>query len=147
MAINERWPIDKYGQDLNKAVPNAVQPVGGARVFVPSLNKMPFNDLGLLNIQNVTGSSAIILPTTNLVVIQRSAPVATALTLPDVEDAINALGILDWSTSVATHTITLTPGAGQTIMQQANLQLVSVTGVLAHVVLVPVVEVSGWMIW
>lgn len=152
MAVDERWPVTRYGQDLNKAVPNSVQAVAGTRVFVPSLNKMPYNDLGLLNIQDVIGASATVDPNTGLVIIQRVAPTATALQLPSVHAVGGVLGILDWSTAVSSHVITLTPFPGQTIMRHSTFQIVStgdggVDVALASLVLVPVPAINGWMIW
>lgn len=70
------------------------------------------------DLQIVTGSSGTVAATTTLLVVQRSAPSSTALSLPSIFDVDDGweLRIIDLSTSVTSHAITLTPDGTETIM-------------------------------
>lgn len=84
---------------------------------------------------------------TSLVAIQRTSPSATALTLPLLANqGGKALVIVDWSTSVTDHTITITPasGVGTTIMKAANWTIKSSAGQPAAVVIYPSIDLNGW---
>lgn len=146
------WVYGRYGQDMTRANPGAVQNVAGNRVFVPSLNKMPFGEQGLGIIQTVTGASATIDKDTELVVIDRNAPVATTLNIFDLMLADSLLGILDWSSNITEHTITLVPAGGQTIMKFATFPIVSTgnggatTFSRASVILTPIKSLLTWMV-
>lgn len=97
-------------------------------------------DIETADWQEVTTSSDTIESTVSLVIINRSAPSTTALTLPDA-DARNGqiLRIIDYSQSVTAHTITLTPASvAQTIMRQATWTLYSNAASLAAITLRPI---------
>lgn len=98
--------------------------------------------------QSVPLSTGVALPATTLLAVQRIAPAATALLLPPLNQRIadKAIKIVDWSTGVAAHTITLTTPDGSTIMQQASLQLLSTAVQLAGVALYPSPDLNGWII-
>jgi hypothetical protein len=107
-------------------------------------------DLGLTNAVPeeptvVTGASAIVAAGTGAIAIQRAAPSATGLTLPAVADQDGTpLHIVDWSTSVVDHTITLTPAVGETIMQQSTLALFSSSTQNGSITLYPSTVLDGW---
>lgn len=94
----------------------------------------------------VTGASATIAAGTMSVVVQRSAPSATALALPPVADQKVPLKISDDSTSVTAHSITLTPDGSETIMNQSTWKLYSNSASLAGVTLIPSTTLGGWYI-
>lgn len=95
----------------------------------------------------VTASSAVIDAGTNAVAVNRSAPSTTGLTLPSVFDQEGQpIRIFDWSTSIADHTITLTPLGGQTIMRAATWPLYSTAVSRAGVTLHPSTDLNGWYI-
>jgi hypothetical protein len=95
----------------------------------------------------VTGASATIAAATQAVAITRAAPSATALTLPSVASRGGVpLKIIDWSTSVTDHTITLTPNGSETIMKAATWPLYSNAASLASVTLYPSTTLNGWYI-
>ncbi|MCC6172078.1 MAG: hypothetical protein IT481_08620 [Gammaproteobacteria bacterium] len=92
--------------------------------------------------QEVTGASATIDETVTTVIVNRTAPAATALTLPN---ALTRLGrllrIVDLSQSVTDHVITLTPyAAAQKIMRQSTWPLYSSAASLASLTLRPIVD-------
>jgi hypothetical protein len=63
-----------------------------------------------LVVQSVTGSSGVVATDTDVVLVRRSAPSTTALTLPDAVAYQNRrLRVADLSTSITDHEITLTP--------------------------------------
>ena len=81
--------------------------------------------------------------------IQRAAPAATAITLPNLAAQAatgKKLQIVDFSTSVVNHTITLTVPDSATIMQQSSWQLLSTAVQLAGITLQPSVDLSAWVI-
>jgi hypothetical protein len=93
--------------------------------------------------QYVTTSSDTISVGTDLLVINRAAPTATALAMPDAsERGGNVLRIVDMSTSIdQDHVITLTPAnADQKIMRQATYTLQSNSAALAGVTFRPVLD-------
>lgn len=97
--------------------------------------------------QSVSGSAASVNSATSLLAIQRTAPTATALTLPAVSTrAGKPLSVADWSTSVSAHVITLTPAGSETIMQRPSLAVLSSADQLAGVTLRPSVDLKGWII-
>lgn len=97
--------------------------------------------------QGVTAAAATIDGTTSLLAIQRPAPVNTVLTLPDVATrGGRSLQIVDWSTNVVNHVVTLSPAGGATIMRQAAWSLYSTPVQLAGVTLYPSPELNGWVI-
>ena len=97
--------------------------------------------------QSVSGVSANIGITTSLLAIQRVNPAATALNLPSViGHGKNPLRIVDWSTAVTAHAITITPFGTETIMQLPNWVLNSSPAQLSGVDLFPSVDLNGWVI-
>lgn len=95
----------------------------------------------------VTASSAAIAAGTGAVAVNRSAPSATALSLPTVAaQAGLPLRIFDWSTSVTDHTITLTPSGSEKIMRQSTWPIYSNAASLGGVMLIPSNTLGGWYI-
>lgn len=93
----------------------------------------------------VTGSSATIAPGTAAVAINRAAPAATALVLPSVAAQGGIpIRILDWSTAVTAHAITITPNGSETIMRQASWPMYSNSASLASLTLYPSTTLNGW---
>lgn len=96
---------------------------------------------------SVTGGSSIIVAGTAAVAIERNAPATTTLTLPAVADQDGVpLRIIDWSTAVVDHAITITPNGVETIMRQATWPIYSTAISLASVTLYPSTELNGWYI-
>lgn len=114
----------------------------------PALWDVLFSVGGGAVFQSVTGANATINAATTLLAIQRAAPANTALALPAVASrAQRVLRIVDWSTGVAAHTITITPdGASETIMRLPGFSLVSTPDQLAGVALYPSTDLNGWVI-
>lgn len=99
--------------------------------------------------QSAKAASATIGAGVSLLAVQRFSPTATALTLPNLGAQFNtgrALKIVDWSTSVTGHAITLSTPDGATIMQLANFELFSTADQLAGITLFAVPELNGWVI-
>lgn len=98
--------------------------------------------------QSVAGVSGVILAGTSILAVQRAAPAATALVLPKLaaRSITNPLKIVDGSTAVANHAITLTTPDGSTIMQQASWELLSTAAQLSGVTLYPAPDLNGWVI-
>jgi hypothetical protein len=95
----------------------------------------------------VTGSSAVVAATTSVVVIQRASPATTGLTLGAVSARLGLpLLIVDLSTSVTSHVITVTPNGSEKIALQSTLVLTSTASQLAHAQINPSVDVSGWYV-
>lgn len=86
---------------------------------------------------------------TSLLAIERVAPTATSIILPNLGAQrlqTGALKIADYSTDVVNHTITVSTADGSTIMQRANLLLYSAADQLAGVELEPCPELNSWII-
>jgi hypothetical protein len=99
--------------------------------------------------QSVGVAAAVIAPGVSLLAVQRVAPVATAITLPPLAAQFatgKKLQIVDFSTAVANHTITLTMPDSATIMQRAAWQLFSTPDQLAGVMLQPSPDLNSWVI-
>lgn len=95
----------------------------------------------------VTGSSATITAGTAAVAVQRASPATTGLTLPPVADQDGVpLRIIDWSTSVTEHAISLTPNGAETIMLAATWTIFSTSVQLASISLYPSTVLNGWYI-
>lgn len=95
----------------------------------------------------ITGSSAAVVAGTRAIAIQRTAPSATAISLPAVLDQDGMpLSIIDWSSSVTDHTITLTPDGSETIMLAATWPMYSNAASLASLTLYPSTTLGGWYI-
>lgn len=97
--------------------------------------------------QAVTGLTAAVGLNTSMLAITRAAPAATALSLPSVRTRGRlALQIVDWSSAVTLHQITLAPATGETIMRLGTLLLISTADQLAGVTLYPSIDLNGWVI-
>lgn len=86
---------------------------------------------------------------TTILAVQRAAPAATSLLLPNLAAQFatgRPLKIVDWSTGVANHTITITTPDGSTIMKLASLQLLSTAAQLAGIMLHASPDLNGWII-
>jgi hypothetical protein len=97
---------------------------------------------GVDTIDEFTSGSGTIGANAITAIVNRVAPTATALTLPDASLRNGrALAIADMSTSIAEHTITLTPAdADQKIMRESSWPIVSTAASRASVTLIPVVD-------
>lgn len=97
--------------------------------------------------QSAAVAAARVDDATSLLAVQRVAPVATSLTLPNIAArGGRALRIADWSAGVTNHAITLSPSAGATIMRQASWGLFSTPDQLAGITLHPSIDLNGWVI-
>lgn len=99
--------------------------------------------------QSAPGAAATVLVGTSLLAIQRAGPVSTAILLPNLAAQFatgRALQIVDWSSSVTNHTITLTMPDGATIMQATSWQLLSTAVQAAGITLRPSPDLNGWII-
>lgn len=103
-----------------------------------------------------SGNAALIQTTvgTSILAIQRdnlNAPMATSVVLPNLaaqwaKNPTRRLQIVDFSTNVVQHTITLSTGDGSTIMQRNNMLLYSTADQLAGVSVSPVPDLNSWII-
>jgi hypothetical protein len=99
--------------------------------------------------QSVAAGVAAVNVGTTLLAVQRTAPVATALVLPSLVAqwaTSRKLQLVDFSTSVVSHVITLTTPDSATIMQKASWQLLSTADQLAGVMLQPSPDLNSWII-
>ena len=99
--------------------------------------------------QSVVSASGAIKSGTTVLAIQRAAPGLTALVLPPLAAqwaSGRELKIVDWSTDVVNHDITITAPDGATIMQQTTWQLLSTAVQLSGATLTPVPDLNGWII-
>jgi hypothetical protein len=99
-------------------------------------------------LQIVTASSDTIAATTTLLAVERTAPATTALALPSVFDVDDGWGlhIIDWSTSVTDHTMTLTPIGTETIMKATTWSIYSNASQLGSLTLRANQSLNGWYI-
>lgn len=94
----------------------------------------------------ITGSGSVG-ATDAALIVNRSAPSTTAISLPSVASRNGLpLNVADWSTSVTAHTITLTPNGAETIMRAATLDIFSNSASLGSVTLYPSTTLNGWYI-
>jgi len=96
--------------------------------------------------QLVTGNTATVDADTTLIAIERSNPAATTLTLPPVADKSKPLQVVDWSSNVVAHQITLVPDGTEKIMRLSTFRLFSTPDQLAGVTLYPSTDLAGWVI-
>jgi hypothetical protein len=102
--------------------------------------------------QSVNAANASITAGVTLAAVQRAAPAATALILPTLAAQFASgkkLQIVDFSTTVVNHVITLTVPelvAPPTIMGQASQQLLSTAAQLAGIMLQPSPDLNAWVI-
>lgn len=105
--------------------------------------------LGGYSFQSVAASTAAVTPGTSLLAVQRVNPAATAITLPPLAQQFSTarkLQIVDFSTSITLHAITLTTPDGATIMQRTSLPLQSTADSYAGVMLQPSPDLNSWVI-
>ena len=118
--------------------------VTSADDIVIDTSDIVFENTGALvtDVQTVTGSSGTIASGTAILLVNRTAPSTTALTLPNAASRDGVpLAVADYSQSVTDHTITLTPAIStQKIMRQSTWPLYSNASNLASVTLVPIVD-------
>jgi hypothetical protein len=95
----------------------------------------------------VTGANHPVSAAETFIVINRSNPLATALTLPPLATRNGLpLAIVDLSTGLTgEHTITITPDGAERIMRAATASLVSSNGFLTFTRLYPVPSISNWV--
>lgn len=99
--------------------------------------------------ESATAASNIITAGTTLLAVERDAPVATELILPilGAQWAINpSLRIVDFSTNLANHTISLVTPDGSTIMRRNGWALLSTADSLAGINLYAAPELNSWVI-
>lgn len=99
--------------------------------------------------QSAAAANNVVNAGTSILAVQRAAPAATALILPNLAAQWltgRPLKIVDWSTGVALHTISITTPDGSTIMRQASWQLLSNAVQLTGVMLHAVPDLNGWVI-
>jgi hypothetical protein len=99
--------------------------------------------------QSVTGATGVINAGVTVLAVQRAAPAATSLALPNLQSQWltgRDLNIVDWSTAVTNHIITLTTPDGTTIMRNSTFELVSNAAQLTGLRLKPVPDLNGWII-
>lgn len=150
MVVDARWPITKFGVDLNKAWPNSIQTVGDTRVRMPSLVPLPNPTdqeyFSQLTPTIITTASYTVLPSDVFLIIQRVAPATTAIAFPSVLDRTGVpLFLIDASSGVTENIITITPAGGQTVMGKATWPIVSTSTQLASGSFYPVVDLLSWV--
>lgn len=97
--------------------------------------------------QSAPDANNIVTPGTSLIAIQRAAPLVTTIVLPSIADQFpKPLQIVDYSTGVANHDITLAPSDTSQIMQRANWHIFSTADQLAGITLKPSPELNAWVI-
>jgi hypothetical protein len=103
--------------------------------------------LGGYLFQSAPDASNAVNAATSLLAVTRAAPATTLLRLPTVlSRGGRSLQIVDWSTAVTNHVITLTPAAGDTIMRRGSWQTLSTVDQLAGMTLYPATDLNGWVI-
>lgn len=124
-------------------------PVTAAYVpATPALWNATISPSGYL-FQSAPNANNIVNVGVTVLAVQRAGPVATAILLPNLAAQWvtgRPLKIVDWSTAVVNHVLTLTTPDGSTIMRLASLQLLSNAVQLAGVTLHAVPELNGWVI-
>jgi hypothetical protein len=99
--------------------------------------------------QEVAAGAGVILPGTTLLAVVRTAPAATALLLPSLAAQFatgQKLQIVDYSTAVTNHVMTLTTPDGTKIMQLPSWQLLSTADQSAGIMLQPSPDLNAWII-
>jgi len=123
--------------------------VGAYQLATPSLWAALFAGGANYSFQSASAASTAILVGTTLLAVQRVAPAATILTLPNLAAQWatgRRLQIVDFSTGVVAHTITVASPDGSTIMQRASWQLRSTADSLAGFALQPSPDLNAWVI-
>lgn len=130
----------------NPVFGTVIDPIGAVELFddydaglTNSIPKEPTSAAGGGTIAVTAGTAAL--------AITGSALSATSVTLPSVaaQDGV-PLRIIDWSTSVTDHGITITPDGAETIMNLASWPIYSNASQNASITLYPSTTLSGWYI-
>lgn len=119
----------------------AATPALWSALLSPSVNNYSFQSAG--------SAAVTVLSGTSLLAIERNAPASTALLLPNLAAQFatgRKLQVIDFSSAVSNHVITLTTPDGATIMQEASWELLSTAAQLAGVTLQPSPDLSSWII-
>lgn len=115
----------------------------------PTLWQLFLSPVGSI-FQSLPAAINIVNAGVSLGAVQRVAPAVTGITLPTIAAQFATqkdLSLIDYSTGVVNHTITITPtGAGATIMQQPSWQLLSTAVYLAGIRLRPSPDLNAWVI-
>lgn len=100
--------------------------------------------------QSLPDANNVINTGVTVAAVQRVAPVATAVVLPSLSEqwfTQKDIDLIDFSTGiVGTHTITVTPVGGATIMQLASWQLLSTVDSLAGIRFRACPDLNSWII-
>lgn len=123
--------------------------LGQYQVATPALWNALFTQVASQYVfQSVNTGIATINPDTTLLAVQRSNPSSTVLTLPTISTRFGRpLRIVDYSTSVANHLISLVPvEPSATIMQKNPWQLFSTADQLSGITLYPSTDLNAWVI-
>lgn len=124
-------------------------PVAGAYAPATPVTWTAFLSGSGYSFQSVAANAGAINAGTSLLAIQRVAPISTALLLPNLIAQWTSgrkLQLVDFSTAVINHVVTLTTPDGSTIMQQNSWQLLSTADQLAGVTLQPSPDLNAWVI-
>lgn len=97
--------------------------------------------------QAVSGATDTVDAGTTLLAVERAAPASTLLTLPSlIDQGLQSIKIIDWSTGVTDHHIFVSTPDGATIMKQNTWELVSTVSQLSGVTLYPSSDLNAWVI-
>lgn len=122
--------------------------VGAYQPATPALWNALLSPSGYV-FQSAPNANNVVTAGTSLLAIQRAAPAATAIILPNLITQFNFgkdVNIVDFSTGVINHTITITTPDGSTIMQQNSWELLSAANQLAGIKLNPSPDLNAWVI-
>lgn len=122
---------------------------GGAyQPATPALWQIFLNPAGYV-FEALTAANNVINAGVSMAAVQRAAPAATAVVLPNLAAQFftqKDIDLVDYSTNVVNHVITITPtGAGVTIMQRPSLQLLSTADNLGGVRLRACPDLNAWV--
>lgn len=93
-----------------------------------------------------SASSISVAAGTDALVLNGASPTATAIALPPVGSQSVELTIVDLSTSVTEHVITLTPDGSEKIMGASTFTITSTAFDKARITLAPSTTINGWYI-
>lgn len=117
-------------------------------IATPALWRTIFGS-GASLFQSLPNANNVINSGVTLAAVQRVAPAVTAVVLPTIAAQYLSqkdIDLIDYSTGVVNHTITVTTPDGATIMQQAQWQLFSTADQLAGIKLRPSPDLNAWVI-
>ena len=108
-----------------------------------------FLSISSSHFQSLPNANNVINPGVTLAAVQRVAPANTAVLLPTIAAQYLSqrdVDLIDYSTGVVNHTITITTPDGSAIMQKAQWQLLSTADQLAGIKLRPSPDLNSWII-